>query len=81
MSAIVPPAAPLHALRQQRGAPFPNGPPDPWRATKSANPLVWKNAAWCTGSAPTWSGKWYVFLVDASHNKTPKVTWTLTCKA
>jgi hypothetical protein len=48
--------------------------------TTSANPLVWKGAAWCTGNAPTWTGKWYVFLVDANHTKTAKVTWTITCE-
>jgi hypothetical protein len=42
--------------------------------------LVWKQAAWCTGTAGGSSyGTWYVWLTDAKGHRTPKVRWSLSC--
>lgn len=50
---------------------------------KKANPLVWKDAAYCTGTipkgSPTFTGKWSLWLTDAKSHKTKKITWTFSC--
>jgi hypothetical protein len=48
--------------------------------TTGTHALVWKQAAWCTGSANGGSsyGTWYVWLTDAHGHRTPKVMWSLS---
>ncbi len=41
--------------------------------------LVWRQAAWCTGTGGSSYGTWYVWLTDAKGHRTPKVTWSLSC--
>jgi hypothetical protein len=43
--------------------------------------LEWKGFTHCEGNfSHTFTGKWNVYLTDTGGSRTPKVTWTLSCR-